>query len=149
MIPAVLLEVEGEIGREASRSHLAFPFELREGVGRLELEFSFAPAFLEDGPSAKRLAAEACLRFGLPPGAEEGRSRERIRNLLTVSLDDPAGFRGCAHRHRPSQAIFLSATEATPGFLPGPLGAGRWRATISVHLVASPSCAYRLRVIAT
>ena len=143
---AILLDVEGEIGPSASRSHIPVAFDLREGVERLDLDFSFEPTFLEDRNASIALFAQAVSRFGIPSEEAAAHARDRIRNFLSLSLDDPEGFRGCAHRQGPRHRISISETEATPGFLPGPLRPGLWTATISVHLVASPRCAWRLRL---
>jgi hypothetical protein len=83
------------------------------------------------------------LSFVVPPGAESLRLRfsfapaevDRIRNLLTLSLFDPRGFRGAGHRHAPQQEIVIARHEATPGFLPGDLEAGEWLVEIDCHCV--------------
>ena len=56
-----------------------------------------------------------------------------MRNLLTLSLFDPHGFRGAGHRHLPRQEVLLSPAWATPGFVAGPLPGGEWTVEIDVH----------------
>ena len=146
MVQGALLEVEARLGPEDSRSHRSFPFELPPGARELELELAFEPAMLEDEVLAARIADEAGRRFGIGPEEASLRAREGLRNLLTLSLGGPGpSFRGCAHRQGPRVSAILSADAASPGFLPGPLTAGAWRATVSVHCVASPSCIFRLK----
>jgi hypothetical protein len=55
--------------------------------------------------------------------------------MLTLTLFDPGGFRGAGHREGDSHRVQISPTEATPGYLPGPLPAGEWVAQIDTHLV--------------
>lgn len=54
-------------------------------------------------------------------------------NLLTLSLFDPAGFRGAAHRFAPRQVVELDPARATPGFLAGELPPGPWTAEVALH----------------
>jgi len=146
--PILALDASGVLGPGDSRTHIRLPFDLPEGIERLELGFAFSPGFLEDEVRSRELAQAALRRYGARLPAGSRRLAGPLRNLLTLSLDDPSGFRGCAHRHRPELAVELSAASATPGFVAGPLPAGRWTAIVSVHLVLSPRCEYRLRALA-
>ena len=68
------------------------------------------------------------LRLAFRPDRSAG-----VRNLLTLSLFDPHGFRGAGHRHLPRQEVLLSPAWATPGFVAGPLPGGEWTVEIDVH----------------
>jgi hypothetical protein len=68
------------------------------------------------------------LRLAFRPDRSGG-----VRNLLTLSLFDPHGFRGAGHRHLPRQEVLLSPGWATPGFVAGPLPGGEWTVEIDVH----------------
>ena len=75
-------------------------------------------------------------RFEVPDGTDELRIRFRWgpiqvgsrheRNLVTLSLFGPNGFRGAAVRERPEHGIMVGESSATPGFLVGPLPPGEW-----------------------
>lgn len=114
------LHAAGELAPSDSKGYRLHPFRVPEGAGRLRLSLSY------------------------DPGGEQPHS------LLTLSLFDPAGFRGAGHRFAPRQTIELDASEATPGFLPGPLPSGEWLAEVDVHSVVVPpggeSCHYELAV---
>jgi hypothetical protein len=58
-----------------------------------------------------------------------------IKNLLTLTLLDPHGFRGARHRSGTEHHVTLSATEATPGYRPGPLPEGVWVVEIDTHMI--------------
>jgi hypothetical protein len=58
-----------------------------------------------------------------------------IKNLLTLTLFDPHGFRGARHRSGTEHHVTLSATEATPGYRPGPLPDGVWTVEVDTHMV--------------
>jgi predicted metal-dependent phosphoesterase TrpH len=84
-------------------------------------------------------------RFAVPPGTEGlrlhfsyDRGGDFPHSLVTLSLFDPAGFRGAGHRFAPRQAFDLSAGDATPGLLPGPLPAGEWTVEVDIHCVVAP-----------
>ncbi len=59
----------------------------------------------------------------------------QITNLLTLTVFDPNGFRGAGHRDGADHRVRLSATEATPGYVRGPLPAGEWIAQIDTHMI--------------
>jgi hypothetical protein len=68
------------------------------------------------------------LRLSFRPDRSDG-----VRNLLTLSLYDPHGFRGAGHRHLPRQEVLLSPGWATPGFVAGPLPGGEWTVELDAH----------------
>ncbi len=76
------------------------------------------------------LAEELWIRFRWGP-AEVGAPAQR--NLLTLSVFDPHGFRGAAVRWRAAQEIVISERAATPGFLLGPILPGDWTIVVDAH----------------
>ena len=60
---------------------------------------------------------------------------ESIGNLLTLSVFDPDTERGTGHRQAPTQHVTISASEATPGYLPGGLAPGTWDVMINCNLI--------------
>jgi hypothetical protein len=82
------------------------------------------------------------LLFSFAPARVQG-----IENMLTLTLFDPAGFRGAGHRGGAEHRVRIDAGEATPGYLPGPLPAGTWTAEIDTHMIMpGPPLRYRLEV---
>jgi len=67
------------------------------------------------------------------------RGGEDPPSLCTLQLFDASGFRGAAHRFAPEQTIEIDAAHATPGFVPGPIGAGDWMVELDVHSVIARS----------
>ncbi len=149
----VVLDVERAIGPDASRTHIAFPFVLDREPDGIEITFRYAPKALVDQQRVRELSEAGWRTYGdageagagaaaaAPPAAPAA-----LNNLLTLSLDGPSGFRGCAHRHYLAGPVVLGRTAATPGFIPGALEAGGWMATVSVHLVVTERCTFTLRV---
>lgn len=67
------------------------------------------------------------------------------RNMICLTLFGPAGFRGAGHRHGNRHVVELGGDAATPGFLPGPLPAGRWLVQLDTHMVMpGATCHYEL-----
>jgi predicted metal-dependent phosphoesterase TrpH len=100
------VRVEGRLGPSQARSSISFPLEIPAGAGTLTVRLRYAPAQMT-----------------------------RVKNLVTLSLFDPKGFRGAGHRHAPEQTVVVSRREATPGFVPGPLTPGTWTIELDLHAV--------------
>ena len=72
----------------------------------------------------------------------------RYNNVLTITLLDPQGFRGEAHRGGREKTIHVDGRTATPGFIPGRLPPGEWTIRVSAHAVleSAPPLQYNLQV---
>jgi predicted metal-dependent phosphoesterase TrpH len=87
----------------------------------------------------------------IPPGTNESRyvyvpfdvPPHTVRNTIDIGLfdarstgsdTDPNGFRGWSGGRR--SEFFVSRSEATPGYLPGELPAGKWRIILGLYQVA-------------
>jgi hypothetical protein len=101
------------------------PVQVPRGVSRIEVSYSY------DRPA-------------VPPGT--------LGNALDIGLFDQrghrlgaaAGFRGWSGGFRTS--FFVSASEATPGYLPGPIGAGTWFVVLGPYTVAPAGLAYQVDI---
>ena len=74
-------------------------------------------------------------------------------NMLTLTVFDANSFRGAGHRGAPdiggraSHHVEIGLTEATPGYMPGPLPAGRWTVVVDTHsILADEPVTYTLNV---
>ncbi len=80
------------------------------------------------------------------------RYRHDPGHILDLGLLDPAatafpsteGFRGWSGGAR--REAFVAVDDATPGYLPGPLPAGRWHVLLGRAQVGADGCAYRVEV---
>ncbi len=88
------------------KRHLPHHFHVPPDIGLLEIRFHFAPYHVQG-----------------------------IDNLLTLTIFDPAGFRGAGHRGGDTHLVSISQNQATPGYLPGSLDAGEWTIQIDTHMV--------------
>ncbi|NGZ76886.1 hypothetical protein [Saccharibacillus alkalitolerans] len=144
-----LLDIQGSVTPEESRTHIRVPLELHEGCGRLNVRFEYAPKNLEDRERALELLKESYDLYILPEQREQAVARADrhlpLKNLITLSFDGPDGYRGACHRHDEVQELFLASGEASPGLMPGRLEAGEWNVTLSLHCIVTATCEYRLR----
>jgi hypothetical protein len=102
-----------------SKRNIPFTFRVPAGITRLTIRLTFAP-LLVDG----------------------------IRNLLTVTVFDPSGWRGSGHRHG-THEIMIGSRSVSPGFRAGPIQPGEWTVFVDTHMVMpGPPCEIHLEVTA-
>ena len=112
------LAFQGTLSDADVKRHLEFTFTCPPGAAGLELTLTFEPAEVAG-----------------------------VRNMLCLSILDPNGFRGSGHRGGTEHRVLLGETFATPGYLPGVLGAGVWHVFIHTQMVMpGPPLRYRLEV---
>ncbi|HOU09996.1 MAG TPA: hypothetical protein PL044_01445 [Clostridiales bacterium] len=130
-----------------SKTHMAFAFEVTANLAAVELRFSYAPKRCEDRGLSRRLILDGLKRYA--PAAASGQTLRwqdylPVQNLLTLSLDTPSGYAGCAHRHNPVQRHTVAPGKCSPGFAVTSLKPGLWHAVVSAHCVATPQCVFVL-----
>ncbi len=75
---------------------------------------------------------------------------DRIRNLLTLTIFDPSGWRGEGHRGGNRQEVMIAQDQATPGYRTGPVSAGIWQVVVNSHMIMpGPDCQMQLAVSGT
>ena len=153
-----LLDVEDSLTPADHQTHRRYPFAVPANCTRLSLHVQYAPKFASAAETS-RLVAHAVahqhadlLTRGVEPAltdawAQAAVGPERIANLPTVSLDDASGvYRGAAHRQPADMRLVLASDAASPGLVAGPLPAGEWQLTVSIHTLVSPSVTLSIHV---
>jgi len=97
---------EGYLTARDCKRYIPHEFTVPEGCERIDIDFRYTP-----------------------------QRAQGIKNLLTLTMFDPHGFRGARHRSGTTQHVTLSATEATPGYFAGPLPAGTWTVEVDTHMI--------------
>lgn len=146
----VIMDIQGQLHPEQSATNVELPFVLETAMDSLTIEYEYWPKVLSDDELARRM-----LNAGMEHCVEEqDRAQFPINeflplvNLVTLSVDAPDGYRGCAHRHDSEQLHVLRAEDSSPGFDDGEIMAGEWKVVINVHAVVTEPCNYRLKVTA-
>jgi hypothetical protein len=124
-----VIEINGRLSPEdrLRSAYRTLPFDVPPGIARLEVTYSFS----NDDPGGYMRSAGNILDIGLfdPRGSE--------------FLHAP-GFRGWSGSSR--REFFLTADEATPGYLPGPIPPGRWEIILGLHKILPQGCDYCVTV---
>ena len=156
-----LATIEAVLTPADHQTHRRYAFDVPPGCAALHLEIGYTPKYLAADDSRARaeaaIGAQAASLAGRLDAPELTRAwtqawtairgERRIANLLTISLDDAAGaYRGAGHRHAAEQHLVLSPASASPGLVAGPLPAGPWRLTLSVHTLVSERCAVSIQI---
>jgi hypothetical protein len=96
------------------------------GVGRLDVRYDY-PSAIDSDP---HLTGGNTLDIGL---------------FDARGIEFPGGgFRGWTGSER--RALFITSTEATPGYLPGPLLPGTWHVCLGLYKSVPEGCPYRVEV---
>lgn len=129
----VLFEKQGVITPAQDKTNISFEFEVPQGVSVLDIDFSYFPKTLADEGSAVDILSSALEKYLGKDNDQDPRDFLPVKNLITLSADDPSGYRGAAHRQPNEQHIVLAAESSTPGFLNREVSAGKWRVMLNVH----------------
>ena len=142
-----VLETTVRVTPAQEKTNLVLPFALAEEARQLKIIYSYAPKLLDGEAGAE--GAVSC-RLG---DAGEYRAQYPaaetflpLKNLITLSLDDPNGYRGAAHRQADSQVHIVTETTASHGFSAGKLPAGDWRLVLNVHALVTPFCDCHVKI---
>ncbi len=109
---------EGRLTARDCKRYISYRFAVPAHSGQIELRLSFAPS-----------------------------RAQGLANLITLTLFDPAGFRGAGHRGGDSHRVRISPAGATPGYLPGPLPPGEWNVQVDTHMIMpGPAVQYALDI---
>ena len=115
------MKFAGHLTARDCKRYIQHEFVVPAGCGRIDIDFGYAPQRVQG-----------------------------IKNLLTLIVFDPHGFRGARHRGGTAHHVTLSATEATLGYQPGPLPAGMWIVEVDTHMIMpGETVSYTLDVMLT
>lgn len=140
---------EGKLNSSDSCKNISFSFDLKEEIQQLNISFCYEPKTLDSVEKSMEIFERCVCDYSCDEKDDyKKRFMESIplNNLLTISVDDPNGFRGAAHRHPNRQHLFIRKDSASYGFIAGDVLKGKWSVTISVHSLVTESCSYKLHV---
>lgn len=132
-----------------NKTNIECPFVIENELVKMEIHFMYSPKELDDNDKAFGFINEGFAKYAPEPyrkGYKKAEEYLPVVNLLTVSLDSPTGYVGCAHRQSPQQIHCFSETECSRGFVPQKLISGEWKVTINVHALVSDQCEFTLEI---
>lgn len=141
----VLLKKSITVTPENEKTNIFLPFVVEEGFSSLTIDYSYSPKVLEDEEKSILLVKENLLRDGYE---DKGDYRQYLplKNLITLSLDSPAGYVGAAHRQADIQHHEISKEFASVGFDKTEIIAGEWVLALNLHAVVTDECRCEIEV---
>lgn len=128
-MPDLTITHEGTLQPAQEKTYVHLPFEVPAGAIRIQVEYHYS----------RQIGSDPLLTGG---------------NTIDLGIFDErgidfssAGFRGWSGSERSS--FFITATDATPGYLAGPLTPGLWHVLLGLYKIAPEGCAYRVNVTVT
>ncbi len=121
-----MLHLTGHIMPDQAWTYIDVPFEVPAGVGRLEVVYRY-DAMIGSDP---HLSGGNTIDIGIFDARGSGFSSP--------------GYRGWTGSAR--DRFFISPTEATPGYMPGPIQPGTWHIALGAYKVAPDGCNYQIDV---
>ncbi|MBQ7295862.1 MAG: hypothetical protein IJW86_06680 [Clostridia bacterium] len=144
----LLLEEKFTVYPKNEKTNMSFPFEVAEEAKALKFTFSYSPKVLTDNERAKRLIEEN-IKNDAGEYADEYPSWQEflpLKNLITLSVDDPFTYRGCAHRQAEHMEHIISESFASPGFNKGKVQSGQWKAVLNLHGIVTEKVDCHLKI---
>ena len=148
MSKIILKETETYLRPDDEKSTRHMPFIVPEGVTKLCITYSYFPKILENEEKSSELIKENLIRDAGEDAAEYTDYSEflPLKNLVTLYLRSPEGFRGAAHRQANEQKHEIGVDFASPGFLKGEITAGQWDLSLNVHALVTDICTCNIKI---
>ncbi len=144
----ILKETETYLTPDDEKSGRYIPFTVEGKVKKLFITYSYSPKLLDDGEKAISLIKENILRDA-PEDCDVYSDYSKflpLKNLVTLSLISPAGYRGAAHRQDSEQYHEIGEAYASPGFFKGSIEQGQWSLRLDAHAVVSDKVSCKIRI---
>lgn len=144
----VLKETQTVLHPDDEKSTRYIPFNVPEGVSKLCITYSYAPKILEDKEKSIELIKENLIRDAGDEWTEYTDYEEfmPLKNLVTLALLSPEGYRGAAHRQADSQYHEICKDFASVGFLKSEIIAGQWSLILHVHALVTEICTCNIKI---
>ncbi|KGR78010.1 CehA/McbA family metallohydrolase [Ureibacillus manganicus] len=126
-----LFKQDFQMTQSAHQAHLVYRVYVPNNLSEIQVRFQYGPIVETD----QVMIRQAVVREGLSESLVQDETT--VRNLLTVSINDPGNIRGAHHFFAEDQLIIINEEKATEGFLAGKIQEGFWEFIISGHGVFS------------
>lgn len=140
-----LYEVAGQVNPSCSRSHIEYSFYVEKQYDLLKIKFEYFPKDLEDKDLSKELIIDSLEKYGYSESRGKWEDFLPLKNHITLSFDDPDGFRGAVHRHDHILELSFNEKQSSPGIIPKVNSPGMWKIKLSIHALVTKKCDYSLK----
>lgn len=122
----------------SDQSHIQFQFYVPKLLDHLIVQLHYDPPHLKEEQDDLMLnGRSAFYDFNIHTNSKAKEKIFPLNNLITLSIDDPVGFRGSCHRHQPNLEVRMTNHTASLGIISRPLEAGMWAFTVSCHAIVT------------
>lgn len=144
----ILLDETFQVFYKDEKTNISFPFSIDEDTSSLKITFNYSPKILEDDDRANMLIENNIKKDAGDFACEytDWQQYKPLKNLITVSVDDPDTYRGCAHRQDKDQIHIIREDFASRGFHKGKIQKGQWKVVLNLHGIVTESVDCRLKV---
>ncbi|KXK19894.1 MAG: phosphotransferase domain-containing protein [Chloroflexi bacterium OLB15] len=127
MSDALHLSLAGHLDESYSQSFLELPFEVPEGIARIDVVYRYSSAIVSD------------------PSVTGGNTIDiGIFDSRGATFGKNGGFRGWSGSAR--DRFFIAQDEATPGYMPGLIQPGIWEICLGLYKVAPQGCDFEVEI---
>ena len=130
MSDVLQFSLSGHLDESYSQSFLELPFEVPEGTARIDVVYRYSGAIDAD----PTLTGGNTVDIG-------------IFDSRGASFGKGGGFRGWSGSAR--DQFFITASEATPGYMTGTIQPGFWQLCLGLYKVAPQGCDYQVDITLT
>ncbi len=145
---AVIFEKDIILTPEDEKTNVPLDFLVSDDFSNLEIFYSYSPKILEDKEKSRELIEENIKRDAGEnfPDYPSWEAFMPLKNLITLSLDSPSGYKGAAHRQSDSQHHIISEDFASVGFEKTKIEKGKWILTLNLHAIVTEKVQCRVRI---
>ena len=126
----ILYSKQGIILPSQDKTNIALPLTVPNGIKEIKIKYSYSPKTVEDSAAAEKAVVEGMKKYNVP--LDDVNRFLPVSNLITLSFDDPDGYRGACHR-QPNKQLITIGQNSTPGIFNRKITAGEWRIVLNVH----------------
>ncbi len=146
---------EGHLGKEDEKKFSPLTFEVPEGIGEIQMSFSYSPRTLKDTKENYQRIKEAVHEYAKEVGTRKEtalildyflKRASPLRNLINLSLYEAKGRFVGRWDQNSERPVRISTTYGSPGFTPCRITSGSWMAVLEAHAIVTDQCRYRLEV---
>lgn len=126
-----LLKILDTINECDDKTNICHTFSVPENIKKIIVKYSYSPKTVENKSLAEQKISQAMKKYKI--SFADPASFLPVKNLVTLSFDENAQYRGACHRQPNEQTIIIADTDSTPGIINREIQSGQWNVVLNVH----------------